>query len=105
MTLRILRPKVGKEDELMQEIVLFMMTSKETIIEYPVIFVQAWASEKMKVFAKRGEDGAIVSMCIISVFENPVDGMKTYIESFTGGEEDIFQECVKFLQEVYPNVN
>lgn len=98
MSLRIERPKAGKQDKQMEEIVHFMIKTKEQIIEYPVIFIAAWSGDKLKIFTKRDKDGKIISMCIISVFENPVDGMKTFIESFTAGNDDIFEECVKFLR-------
>ncbi len=104
MNIKLERPKTGQEDKIMQDIVHFMVRTKQQIIEYPIIFVRAWAGDKLKVFSQRNEDtGEIVNMCIISVFENPVNGRRTFIESFTAGEDDIFDKCIEILEAA--NVN
>lgn len=70
----------------MEELVAYMV-AHEQLLYYPVTFVQAWLSGKLKVLTRRDGAGNITGMLVLCFITCPVTGKTYYIESFRAGDD------------------
>lgn len=83
MSVQIEYLKHGETDDIVEDVVGFMLEHNQLLF-YPVIFMQGWFENKLRVFTHR-TDGRIDGLLVMCIFTCPVTGKNHFIESFRAG--------------------